>query len=67
MALQDASWSIWLEVETNGDFLDNQSCIKFVENLVFHDQSKYIEIGYHFIRDCVQRGVVKLENISTDE
>ena len=32
---------------------DNQSCIKFSENPVFHDRSKHIEIRYHFIRDYV--------------
>ena len=48
-------------------YCDNQSCIKLTENLVFHDRSKHIEIRYHFIRDCVQKGVVKLEYISTDE
>jgi ATP sulfurylase len=48
-------------------YCDNQSCIKLTENLVFHDRSKHIEIKYHFIRDCVQRGAVKLEYISTDE
>jgi hypothetical protein len=31
-------------------YCDNQSCIKLSENLVFHDQSKHIEIQYHFIR-----------------
>jgi hypothetical protein len=46
---------------------DNQSCIKLSENPVFHDRSKHIEIRYHFIRDYVQRGVVKLQYISTDE
>jgi hypothetical protein len=45
---------------------DNQSCIKLFENPVFHDRSKHIEIGYHFIRDWVQRGAVQLEYISTD-
>ena len=34
---------------------------------MFHDRSKHIEIRYHSIRDCVQKGVVKLEYISTDE
>jgi hypothetical protein len=48
-------------------FCDNQSCIKLTENPFFHDRSKYTEIKYHFIRDCVQQGVVKLEYISTDE
>jgi hypothetical protein len=41
-------------------YCDNQSCIKISENLVFHDRSKHIEIRYHFIRDCVQRGAVEL-------
>eukprot|EP00253_Pinus_taeda_P004486 PITA_04486 len=48
-------------------YCDNQSCIKLTENLVFHDRSKHIEIKYHFIRDYVQKGVVKLEYISTNE
>jgi hypothetical protein len=48
-------------------YCDNQSCIKLSENLVFHDQSKHIEIRYHFIRDYVQRGAVELQYISTEE
>eukprot|EP00253_Pinus_taeda_P027540 PITA_27540 len=46
---------------------DHQSCIKLMKNLVFHDRSKHIDIKYHFIRDYLQKGVVKLEYISTDE
>ena len=48
-------------------YCDNQSCIKLTENPVFHDRSKHIQIRYHFIRDCVQWGAVKLKYISTDE
>ena len=48
-------------------YCDNQSCIKLTENPVFHDKSKHIEIRYHFIRDYVQKRVVKLKYISTDE
>jgi hypothetical protein len=40
---------------------DNQICIKLSENPVFHDRSKHIEIIYHFIRDWVQCGAVKLQ------
>jgi hypothetical protein len=46
---------------------DNQSCVNISENPVFNDRSKHIEIKYHFIRDMVQKGVVKLQYISTDE
>ena len=42
-------------------YCDNQSCIKLTENPVFHDRSKHIGIRYHFIRDSVQKGAVKLE------
>jgi hypothetical protein len=46
---------------------DNQSCIKMTENPSFHDKLKHIEIRYHYIRDMVQRGVVKLQYVGTDE
>ena len=34
---------------------------------MFHDRSKQIEMRYHFIRDPVQRGALKLQYIHTDE
>jgi hypothetical protein len=46
---------------------DNQSCIKMTENPVFHDKSKDIEIRYHYIRDMVKRGAVKLQYVGTNE
>eukprot|EP00253_Pinus_taeda_P002300 PITA_02300 len=45
----------------------NQSCIKLSENLVFHDRSKHIDIRYHHLRDCVARGIMLLQYISTEE
>jgi hypothetical protein len=44
-----------LELEPTLIYCDNQSCVK------------HIEIKYHYIRDMVQRGVVELRYISTDE
>ena len=41
--------------------------MKLSENPVFHDKSKHIEIKYHYIRDMVQRRVVKLQYVATDE
>ena len=34
---------------------------------MFHDKSKHIEIKYHYIRDMVQRGAVKIQYITTDK
>ena len=46
---------------------DNQSCIKLSINLVFHDRSKHIDIWYHHIRDCVQRKIMLLQYIPTED
>ena len=37
------------------------------ENPVFHDKSKHIEIKYHYIRDMVQIGAVKLQYVVTNK
>ena len=37
------------------------------ENPVFHDKSKHIEIKYHYIRDMMQRGAVKLQYVAIEE
>ena len=42
-----------LELEPTLIHCDNQSCVKLLENPVFHDKSKHIEIKYHYIRDMV--------------
>jgi len=46
---------------------DNQSGIRLLENPVFHDRTKHIDIRYHYIRDMVQRGAIRLHHIGTDE
>jgi hypothetical protein len=46
------------ELEPTMIHCDNQSCIKLSENPVFHDESKHIQIIYHFIKDRVQKGAV---------
>ena len=38
-----------------------------LENPVFHDKLKHIEIKYHYIRNMVQRGAVKIQYVVMDE
>jgi hypothetical protein len=45
----------------------NQSYVKLLENPLFHEKSKYIEIKYHYIRDMVQRKVKLVQYLPTDE
>ena len=37
-------------------FVDNNSAIQLMKNLVFYGCSKHIDIKYHYIRECVERG-----------
>ena len=53
------------EMDETEIYCDNQSCIKLIENPMFHDKSKHIEIKYHYIQDMVQRGAVKLQYVLT--
>jgi len=55
------------ELEATVIHYDNQSCIKLSENPMFHYCSNHIDIKYHFIRDCVQRGTMRLDYTQTGE
>eukprot|EP00253_Pinus_taeda_P033466 PITA_33466 len=48
-------------------YCDNQSCIKLSAKTIFHDRSKHIDIRYHHIRDCVQRRIMLLSYIPTED
>ena len=48
-------------------FIDNKSAISLCKNPVLHDRSKHIDLRYHFIRDCVEKGMVVVEFIGTGE
>jgi hypothetical protein len=47
--------------------VDNKSAIALSKNPVHHDRSKHIDTRYHFIRDCVDRGEVDIDHVSTAE
>ena len=48
-------------------FVDNNSAIALMKNAVFHGRSKHIEIKYHFIRECIERGEIIVKRVSTNE
>ena len=55
------------EIEATVVHYDNQSGIRLSEKPMFHDRSKHKDIRYHFLRDCVQRRIIRLEYIQTYE
>ena len=79
MALASATQeAVWLEqltadfgigtpAKTIVIFEDNQSAISMTKNPQFHGRSKHIAIKYHFVRDQVGKGTVKLEYCPTKE
>ena len=71
IATSDASReAVWLrkliyglygnKLETTVIHCDNQSCLKIAENPVFHERTKHIDMKYHYVRDMVQKKVIKL-------
>ena len=43
--------------------IDNQSAIALTKNPVFHGRSKHIRSRYHFIRECVEKGLIEVEHV----
>ncbi|GKB21540.1 putative ribonuclease H-like domain-containing protein, partial [Tanacetum coccineum] len=48
-------------------FIDNESTICIVKNLVFHSKTKHIEIRHHFIRDSNEKKLIQMIKIYIDQ
>jgi len=44
---------------------DNQACIALSKHHAYHRRTKHIALRWHFIREKVEEGIVKLVYIST--
>lgn len=68
---------IWLESiinEITGNklksatlFVDNKSTIALMKNPVHHGCSKHIDMRFHFIRECIEKGKITVESVSSGE
>jgi hypothetical protein len=47
-------------------YCDNTAAIHLSKNPILHSRAKHIEIKHHFIRDYVQKGVIDLKFIETE-
>ncbi|GJY72079.1 hypothetical protein Tco_0475782 [Tanacetum coccineum] len=47
-------------------YIDNESTICIVKNLVFHSKTKHIDIRHHFIRDSYEKKQIQVIKIHTD-
>ncbi|XP_074351840.1 secreted RxLR effector protein 161-like [Apium graveolens] len=48
-------------------YIDNKLAIDLTKNAVFHGRSKHIDIRFHFIRGCVERGEIQIKFINSGE
>jgi len=74
LCCQDVAWTRNLldqlgfkQHEPTNVFEDNASCIKIAESKRQMPGVKHVEIRYHFVRDMVQQGIVRLSPIGTTE
>jgi hypothetical protein len=47
--------------------ITNQSAIQFAKNPISHAHSKHIEAQWHFIREKVEEGLVKVQFVGTND
>ncbi|KAL8154924.1 hypothetical protein AgCh_000328 [Apium graveolens] len=48
-------------------YIDNRSVVDLAQNPVFHVRSKHIDLRYHFIRDCLDKGLIVIKYVRTSE
>lgn len=48
-------------------YCDNQGAIQLCKNSVYHERTKHVDVRFHFIREVVSSGMVKLEKVHTDD
>jgi hypothetical protein len=73
-AIKDGIWINRLEIDMDPEKLktvvimeDNQSTIKIAQNDIHNDRSKHIDTRYHFVREQVTNGILKLQYCPTEE
>nr|GEW73478.1 putative ribonuclease H-like domain-containing protein [Tanacetum cinerariifolium] len=48
-------------------YINNESTICIVKNLVFHSKTKHIEIRHHFVRDAYKKKLIQVLKIHIDD
>ncbi|GJR17809.1 hypothetical protein Tco_0966336 [Tanacetum coccineum] len=64
--IQNQMLDYWFNFMNTKIHIDNESTICIVKNLVFHSETKHIEIRHHFIRDSYEKKLIQVIKIYTD-
>lgn len=46
--------------------VDNMAAIELSKNHVYHDRSKHIDTCYHYICDCINKDLVDVDHVGTE-
>ena len=55
------------EVQKFRLLVDNKSTIELSKNPMHHDRSKHIDTRFHYIRECIEKGVVDVDHVGTED
>ncbi|XP_060974282.1 polyadenylate-binding protein 2-like [Cannabis sativa] len=72
-AVKEALWmkgitrELGIQHETVEIFCDSQSALHLSKNQVFHERTKHIDVRFHFIRNTISDGKVKLLKVHTKD
>ncbi|KAL9261973.1 Retrovirus-related Pol polyprotein from transposon TNT 1-94-like protein [Drosera capensis] len=53
--------------ESSVIFCDNQSAVQLTKNTMYHERTKHIDIRFHFVRNEVAKGTIKVKKVPTAE
>jgi hypothetical protein len=48
-------------------YIDSKSALALAKNPMLHDRSKHIDIRFHYIRDCINNGILEIDFIRTGD
>ncbi|TYK28825.1 putative retroelement pol polyprotein [Cucumis melo var. makuwa] len=72
-ALKEAMWlrgivsELGYKQEAIELMCDNQSAIHLTKKQQYHDRTKHIDVKLHFVHDIIEKRVVKILNVKTEE
>jgi hypothetical protein len=47
--------------------IDNQAAISLCKNPVHHERSKHIDTRFHYIRECIEEGMIEVQHVNTND
>ena len=46
---------------------DSQSAIHLSKNPIYHDRTKHVDVKYHFVREQISSGIIKVMKIPSED